>query len=255
MSNTGFNADCADPTIPAPIILAIDTSSPEASLAISSAEHIIASLTVLDNRPHSQTLFSQIATLLQIARIRIQDVGVFAIGSGPGSFTGLRVGLSAVKGLADSLNKPCLGVDSLDLLALASGFDGAHLLIIGAGRNEIYCGFRDLSSGDIVRGSIADKVGEPSSVLSAMRQYLRQSSLIITVDGRCKYKEEISDLIWRMRVDLAPASGSQPIFLMPTVNTSAVLAQRASILIKKNRITPVILHYIRQSDAEIKWKR
>jgi hypothetical protein len=87
-----------------------------------------------------------------------------------------------------------------------------------------------------------------------MTQYLRQSPLIITVDGRCKYKKEIFDLIRQMQVDLADASGSQLIFSIPTLNTSAVLAQRASVLIKKNKIGPVKPHYIRQSDAEIKWK-
>jgi tRNA threonylcarbamoyladenosine biosynthesis protein TsaB len=255
MSNTGFKADFAEPTSQSPIILAIDTSSPEASLAVSSAENIIATLTIKDNRPHSQTLFSQIATVLQLAELKIQDVGAFATASGPGSFTGLRVGLAAIKGLADSLNKPCLGVNSLDLLALASGFNGAHLLIIGAGRNEIYCGFRDLSSGDVVGGSIDDQVGEPSKVLRAMTQYFRQSPLIIAVDGRCKFNEELSDLIRRMQVNLAGSSVPQPIFLRPTLNTSAVLAQRVAFLIKKNLITPVKPHYIRQSDAEIKWKR
>src|SRR5262249_15785905 len=189
MSNTDFKADFAEPMIAALNILAIDTTAPEAGLAIYSAEKIIKTLTIRDNRPHSQTLFSQIATLMQFAEIKIQNVSAFAVSTGPGSFTGLRVGLAAVKGLADSLNKPCLGVDSLDLLALASGFDGANLVIIGAGRGEIYCGFRDLSSGDIVGGSIADKVGEPPSVLREMTQYLRQSPLILTVDGRCDYRE------------------------------------------------------------------
>jgi len=255
MSNTGFKADFAEPAIPAPIILAIDTSFPEASLAISSAENIIATLTIRDDRPHSQTLFSQIATLLRLAEMKIQDVGAFAVATGPGSFTGLRVGLAAVKGLADSLNRPCLGVDSLDLLALASGFEGAQLVIIVAGRGEIYCGFRDLSSGDIDGGSIADKVGEPSSVLRAMTQYLRRSPLILTVDGRCDYREEIPEIIAQMRIELMGASGSQPVFLKPSPNTSPVLAQRAALLMKKGRITPVIPHYIRQSDAEIKWKR
>lgn len=258
MSNTGFKADGAERIFPDalhPIILAIDTSSPEASLSISSAENIIATLTVRDNRPHSQTLFSQIATLMQLARVNIQDVSAFAISSGPGSFTGLRVGLAAVKGLADSMNKPCLGVNSLDLLALASGSNGAHLLIIGAGRDEIYCGFRDLSSGDIVGGSIADMVGEPSSVLRIMRQYFSRSPLIMTVDWRYAYKDEVLDLILQIQTDLTGASGLQPAILIPRLNISAVLAQRAALLIKENRITPLKPHYIRQSDAEIKWKR
>src|SRR5262245_4218352 len=117
MSNSGFRSNGAAAIIPRPTILSIDTSSPEATLAVSRAENIIATLTIRDNRPHAQTLFSQIATLLQLARINIRDVDAFTVASGPGSFTGLRVGLAAVKGLADSLNKPCLGVNSLDLLA------------------------------------------------------------------------------------------------------------------------------------------
>jgi len=255
MSNTDFKADFAEPMIPSLNILAIDTTSRESGLAISHEENILATLTNRDNRPHSQTLFSRIADLLHITGMEIQDVSAFAVATGPGSFTGLRVGLAAVKGLAESLNRPCLGVDSLDLLALASGFDGANLVIIGAGRGEIYCGFRDLSSGDIVGGSIADKVGEPPSVLRAMKQYLRQSPLILTVDGRCDYREEIPEIIARMQSELMGAPSSRPMFLKPTLNICAVLAQRAAFLMKKGRVTPVIPHYIRQSDAEIKWTR
>lgn len=251
MSNTGFKMDWTEP-----IILAIDTSSPEASLAISSAENIVATLTIRNNRPHSQTLFSQIATLLQLAEIKIQDISAFAVATGPGSFTGLRVGLAAIKGLADSLNKPCLGVDSLDLLALATSLDGPHLVMIGAGRGEVYCGFRDVASRDIVDSSINDNVGDPPTIMRTLIQYLKKPMLIITGDGRCKYKEWEGDFISQLQMDGMEASGSQrTIFLKLVPNASVVLAQRAAFLMKKKQIPPVIPHYIRQSDAEIQWKR
>src|SRR5262249_14859036 len=121
MSNSSSKADRSEPIILAPIILAVDTSSSEARLTVSNSESVIAALTIKSDHPHSQTLFSQISTLLQLVDIKVEEIGAFAVGAGPGSFTGLRVGLAAVKGLADSLNKPCLGVDSLDLHALASG--------------------------------------------------------------------------------------------------------------------------------------
>jgi len=251
MSNTDFKVDWAEP-----VILAIDTSSSEARLAVSSAENIIAALTIRDNRPHSQTLFSQISTILQLAEIKIQDIGAFAVATGPGSFTGLRVGLAAIKGLADSLSKPCLGVDSLDLLALVSGLDGAHLVMISAGRGEVYCGFRDVASGDIVNGSMSDKVGDPSSVLRAMTQYLRLPKLIITGDVGYKYEDEVLDFIRQLQVDGAwGLNPLQTVFLKPASNISAVLAQRVAFLMKRNQVAPVMPHYIRQSDAEIKWKR
>src|SRR5215813_10438527 len=196
MSNSGFKAARSEP-----IILAIDTSSSEARLAVSVSESVIAALTIRIDLPHSQALFSQISTLLQLADIKIEEISAFAAGSGPGSFTGLRVGLAAVKGLADSLNRPCLGVDSIDLHALASGIDGAHLVMLSAGRGEVYCGFRDVASGNIVDRPIDDKVGEPLIVLRAMTEYLQRSPLIVVGDGAYKYKEEVFSLIGKLRID------------------------------------------------------
>ena len=242
MSNSGFKADRAGP-----IILAIDTSSSEARLAVSIAENVIAALAIRNDRPHSQTLFSQISTLLQLSDIKVEEIGAFAAATGPGSFTGLRVGLAAVKGLADSLRKPCLGVDSLDLHALASGIDGAHLVMLCAGRDEVYCGFRDVAFGDIVDRPAGDKVGEPLSVLRAMPEYLRRSPLIIVGDGGYKYKDETSGLIDQLRV----YGTIETIFLKPSLNIPSVLAERAALLMKENRIAPAAPHYIRQSDAEI----
>lgn len=255
MSNSDFKADQAGP-----IILAINTSSSEARLAVSISDNIVAALTIRGNRPHSQTLFSQISTLLQLADMKVEEIGAFAVATGPGSFTGLRVGLSAVKGLADSLNRPCLGVDSLDLHALASGIDGAHLVMLCAGRGEVYCGFRDVASGDIIDRPISDKVGETSFVLSAMTEYLRRSPLIIVGDGVYKYKDEVSDLINQLRsassVPAVPANGTtETIFLKPGLNISSVLAHRAALLMKETHIATASPHYIRQSDAEIEWKR
>ena len=258
MSNSSFKVDQAGP-----IILAIDTSSSEARLAVSISESVTAALTIRSNRPHSQTLFSQISILLQLADIKVEEISAFAVATGPGSFTGLRVGLAAVKGLADSLNRPCLGVDSLDLHALASGIDGAHLVMLCAGRGEVYCGFRDVASGDIIDRPISDKIGEPLSVLRAMTECLTRSPLIIVGDGGYIYKDEVSDLINQLQsvpsalfVPSVPAdSATETIFLRPGLNTSSVLAQRAVLLMKKNQTAPAAPHYIRQSDAEIEWKR
>ncbi len=246
MSNSGSKADRSGP-----IILAIDTSSSEARLAVSISENVIAALTIKNDRPHSKTLFSQISILLQLAYVKAEEIGAFAVATGPGSFTGLRVGLAAVKGLADSLDKPCLGVDSLDLHALASGFDGSHLVLLCAGRGEVYCGFRDVASGDIVNRPISDKIGEPSSVLRASTEYLRRSPLIVVGDGVYKYKQEVSDLINQLRVDVT----AEAIFLKPRLNIPSVLAQRAALLMKKSQTPPAAPHYIRQSDAEIMWER
>src|SRR5262249_48911464 len=203
--------------------------------------------------------FSHISTLLRLAEINIQDITAFAAATGPGSFTGLRVGLAAIKGLADSLDKPCFGVDSLDLFALASGLDGAHFALIDAGRGEVYCGFREIASGDIISRSINDQVGEPTVVLRAMAQFLMRSILIVIGDGVDRYQEQVSDFISKLQIRSGELSESQrvqrAVFFKRPLSVSDALVQRAHWLIKKKQASPIRPHYIKQSDAEIKWKR
>lgn len=251
MSNTGPKAVSEAP-LSEPVILAVDTSSPYASLAVSNGENIVSALTVKSIRPHSQALFSHISAILRLTEIKIQDISVFAAATGPGSFTGLRVGLAAVKGLADSLVKPCLGVDSLDLQSLASGSDGIHLAMINAGRGEVYCGLRKVVSGEIISRSTTDKVGKPKSALRALMQDLKQALLIVTGAEGLKYKDEVLEFIYN---DLRVIDPLNVIFLGESLNTSSALARRAARLIKKNQLSPAAPHYVRPSDAEIKWKQ
>jgi len=250
MSNTGL-AEVAKP-----IILAVDTSSHQASLAVSRGEEIVASISINNNLPHSQTLFPNISELLRIAGLKIQDVNVFATATGPGSFTGLRVGLAAVKGLADSLGKPCLGIDSLDLPALATGFDGQHLVMIEAGRGEVYCGIREVAAGDIINRSTDDKVGTPSLVLGSIASDLQDVQVIVTGNGVTKHKEEVQALIDKFCVEMGKSLILKwHSFTGDSFNPSATLARRACHLLESNQAAPVKPHYIRPSDAEIQCQR
>ncbi len=249
MSNTGL-AEFSKP-----IILAVDTSSHQASLAVSRGEEIVASISINNNLPHSQTLFPNISELLRIAGLKIQDVNVFATATGPGSFTGLRVGLAAVKGLADSLEKPCLGIDSLDLLALATGFEGNHLVMITAGRDEVYCGMREVTAGDITSRSADDKVGKPSLVLASSAPDLRAIQVIVTGSGIQKHKEEVQAFIDKYCVEMGkPLELKWQVYNDDSVNASVALAKSACRLLESNQTAPVKPHYIRPSDAEIKYR-
>jgi tRNA threonylcarbamoyladenosine biosynthesis protein TsaB len=248
MSNTEEKMDWKAWTI-----LAIDTSSPEIQLAVAShtedAGKILASLTIRDDRPHSQTLFSHISTLLRLSGTTIQDISALAVSTGPGGFTGVRVGLSAVKGLADSLRKPCYGVNSLDLLALASGFQGGQLVMIDAGRDEIYCGFRIVDTGEILESPLQDKVGPPSEALASLatslKQYLKSPALIIISNMKFKLNE----------IQVYLGSLQRPVLINPSFRTIDALAQQAASYLKKKQKLSIKPHYIRQSDAEIKWNK
>jgi tRNA threonylcarbamoyladenosine biosynthesis protein TsaB len=87
----------------------------------------------------------QIAALLSKHDFTKQDIGAFAVASGPGSFTGLRVGLAAIKGLAEILGKPIATVSLLEVLAMAGASEGRVVAVLDAGRGEVYAGQYEIS--------------------------------------------------------------------------------------------------------------
>ncbi|MEK7828599.1 MAG: tRNA (adenosine(37)-N6)-threonylcarbamoyltransferase complex dimerization subunit type 1 TsaB, partial [Deltaproteobacteria bacterium] len=99
-------------------ILAIDTSTASGSIALLDDDQIIAELTTCTQKTHVERLLPLIKILLSSINTKIEDVDGFALTIGPGSFTGLRIGLAAIKGLAWSLNKPVVGVSTLEALAM-----------------------------------------------------------------------------------------------------------------------------------------
>lgn len=121
------------------IILAIDTSTDYLSLAISKGEKILARFHRKSNMRHSILLVPMIDDLLKKARIGLEDIDCFAISIGPGSFTGLRIGVTVVKGLAYALKKPIVAVPTLDVIAWnAVKFKGIICPVLDARKNKIY---------------------------------------------------------------------------------------------------------------------
>jgi tRNA threonylcarbamoyladenosine biosynthesis protein TsaB len=126
------------------LLLAIDTSGKDGSIALAKCQTNdcqIIDLAPLDGGAFSAQLVPQIAALLKIHGFTKKDIGAFAATSGPGSFTGLRVGLAAVKALAEVLNKPIAAVSLLEAIAAASQYP--VLAAMDAGRKEIYARHRD----------------------------------------------------------------------------------------------------------------
>ncbi|MGB5749373.1 MAG: tRNA (adenosine(37)-N6)-threonylcarbamoyltransferase complex dimerization subunit type 1 TsaB, partial [Desulfobacterales bacterium] len=98
-------------------ILALDTATQNCSVAIVDDGSLLAELTSVNSTTHSRRLMDFINTVCSLADLKAEDVDGFAVTIGPGSFTGLRIGISTIKGLAFSLGKPVVGVSSLDALA------------------------------------------------------------------------------------------------------------------------------------------
>ncbi len=111
-----------------PTILAVDTSATPVSCAILRDDHVLASYYVHTKSTHSQTLMLMIEHALQINGLMMHDVDALAVNNGPGSFTGVRIGVSAVKGLAFTEKKPCVEVSTL--ASMAEGFRGLPMDVV-----------------------------------------------------------------------------------------------------------------------------
>jgi tRNA threonylcarbamoyladenosine biosynthesis protein TsaB len=127
------------------LLLVTDTSGRNGSVALADAGADSASVSVIESAALAGGTFSaqlvpQIAALLAKHGFNKTQIDAFIVVSGPGSFTGLRVGLAAVKALAEILHKPIVPVSLLELIALASGHQGKVLSVLDAGRGEVYAG-------------------------------------------------------------------------------------------------------------------
>ena len=98
-------------------ILSLDSTSVTASVSINENEQILAENFINNGLTHSQTLMPMVESVLKDAEISIKDIDLFAITNGPGSFTGVRIGIASVKGMADALGKKCLAVSTLEAIA------------------------------------------------------------------------------------------------------------------------------------------
>ncbi|MEI6863445.1 MAG: tRNA (adenosine(37)-N6)-threonylcarbamoyltransferase complex dimerization subunit type 1 TsaB [Candidatus Omnitrophota bacterium] len=120
-------------------ILSIDTSTDYLSVAITDGAKVLARYHKPSHRNHSKLLVPTIAKLIKRAGLKVKDIGGFCVSIGPGSFTGLRIGVVTVKGLAYALGKPIVTVPTLDVIARnAKGFKGIVCPVLDAKKNKVY---------------------------------------------------------------------------------------------------------------------
>ena len=120
-------------------ILAVDSTAAAASAAVAEDEKTLAARYGDAGKTHSQVLLPMVLDACGEAGIAPKDADVFAVTVGPGSFTGVRIGVSCVKGIAFGTKKACVAVSTLEALAEGAGdFDGILCPVMDARRNEVY---------------------------------------------------------------------------------------------------------------------
>lgn len=140
-------------------LLALETATEGCSVALLSGDEVHERFEVAPRR-HTQLLLPMCSALLAEAGVRRSDLDVIAVGRGPGSFTGVRLAVSAAQGIARALGLPVIPVSSLAALALDAPADGAPILaVIDARRGEIYAGQFERTNEGTLRGLAPETVG------------------------------------------------------------------------------------------------
>jgi tRNA threonylcarbamoyladenosine biosynthesis protein TsaB len=189
------------------LLLVTDTSGKSGSVALARVDEEADAPEVIESVPLAGGTFSaqlvpQIAELLSKHGFRKGEIDAFIVISGPGSFTGLRVGLAAIKALAEILNKPIVPVSWLEVVAAASGIEGRVVSALDAGRGEVFVGEyeskggssrlirEDLLSRDEFRAIAGSVTATPDEVLAALRngKVVRVNSAVIARLGWAKLR-------------------------------------------------------------------
>lgn len=215
------------------LLLSADTSGKQGSIALAHAEP--AAVQILEVVPlaggtFSAQLIPQIAALLSQHRFTKKDIGGFVVASGPGSFTGLRVGLAGIKALAEILQKPIAAVSLLEAVAIASGRKEHITTLLDAGRGELYVGEYEVSE-DRAR-SVAERIMKREEFQDASH------SPVITPD------KAVSEFL---------AIAGTPVTLIPAIDAGTIVSIGYKKIEAGETVFPEQLeaNYIRRSDAEI----
>jgi len=171
-------------------ILGIDTSSKFLSIALSEDEDIIREESHLLDRRQASQLVPKVKELLKKSRTPINKIGAFIIGLGPGSFTGLRIGVSTIKGFGIASGKPCIGVASMDSIACnAQGKDRYIIPIIDAKRGQVYAAIYRRKGSKVAR--LSDYLLLP--IEKFLKKVKRDS--VFLGDGLSLYGDKIANYI------------------------------------------------------------
>jgi tRNA threonylcarbamoyladenosine biosynthesis protein TsaB len=222
-------------------VLGVDTATRSCSVAVLIENKPAAELATVSERTHSVRLMSMIRDVLALAKLELKEIDGFAVTVGPGSFTGLRIGISTVKGLAFAAAKPCVGISTLEALAFPCLPCPQRICtLMDARKGEVYAAFFH-GLGDRLERIGDEQVGTAEAILQAVN-----SPHLFVGDAVDSYADRIRARVGDCAV-LAPRE-----LHFPKASVVARLARDPLQAAGRGGPVHVVPHYIRQSDAELK---
>ena len=242
-------------------ILAIDTSSAYGGVALLSGAQVLAEESGELSEPSSSGLFRRVSSVLGKAEVKLSEVECFAVAAGPGSFTGLRVGLTAVKGWSEVWQRPVAAVSVLEAVAAQGSEPGSMLAALtDARRGLLFCGLyrRVLATSRGVTGDAApadhfddlervdeEIVATPAEILDRLLGSANEQPLFVT-PSREAAAAVVGCLAGRsLRIEMVPQA------LAPVIGR---LGLRQALHGKLVDALGLNANYIQRSAAELNWK-
>jgi tRNA threonylcarbamoyladenosine biosynthesis protein TsaB len=219
------------------LTLAVDTTAEFGSIALADDSGTLEEILLHETNGFSASLFGQIDALMQRKGLALPDIDLFAGASGPGSFTGVRVGLAAIKGLAEVLGKPATAVSNLQALA-HFGSAPARATVIDARRGEIY-------------GALYGANGE-----AIVPEIVIPFPAFISLMGDCDFEWISVDFTPFIPALTGTRFAGMPVITVPRALAGTIAGIAATRLNAGDpcEAAAIEANYVRRSDAELLWK-
>ncbi|ALS00896.1 tRNA threonylcarbamoyladenosine biosynthesis protein TsaB [Enterococcus silesiacus] len=222
-------------------ILAIDTSNQTLTVAVCEEKKIIGQYTITVKRNHSLTLMSAITQLVKDVGLTPKDIDRIVVAQGPGSYTGLRIGVTTAKTLAYTLNKELVGVSSLKTLAAnCTGISGLIVPLFDARRNNVYTGAYEYNEG-VLTSVIADQHIAFEEWLLQLKEF---NQVYFVGEDVEKFRLQITSILPNAKI-CTIAQWQIP--------NAAVLAELGRVSEPVNDIHQFLPNYLKRVEAEENW--
>jgi tRNA threonylcarbamoyladenosine biosynthesis protein TsaB len=227
-----------------PLILSLDTSTPCSSVALTAGTRkngeVVATLSLTGKVTHSRRLLSAIDWIMQESGVNWPDICGIGVSLGPGSFTGLRIGMATAKGLAAAAGKVLLGVSTLDSLAAKCLTERLVCSLLDARKKEVYAAFYRCN-----KEGLTERVSEPIVLTPAALTEAISEPVLFVGDGARVYGDLLRSM-FKGKGQIAPAGLHEP--------SAASLGMLAGELLENGHLLDLaegVPIYVRSSDAEL----
>ena len=171
-------------------ILAIETATKTVGLALLEEEKVLAEMHLDLGRHHAEVLLPALDQLFRISGLNLEQIDLLACSVGPGSFTGVRIGISSIKGLALATGKPVVGVSTLEALAMNAGNVPQGICpMLDARKDQVYCGLYRMGIDGLPEAALPERLADVDAWLGAMTD----EAILFLGDGALRYEKRIHE--------------------------------------------------------------